>query len=165
MAIEFIRNEVMELNNFDKICSNKEYTRKWQALQMLMQTEWFSRRWVVQEIALAKKATVYCGNDSMPWKDFAIAVELFVEVETATHRLSEIMQNDEKYRHVPGWFEHVSELGASLLVQATGEVFRGPASPLHELKGGKKLSDEDSERWSRIRTIDPLERCSLLSLE
>ncbi|KAK7994495.1 hypothetical protein PG991_016083 [Apiospora marii] len=159
----------MELNNFDKICSDQRYTRKWQALQMLMQTEWFSRRWVVQEIALAKKATVYCGNDSMPWKDFAIAVELFVEVETATHRLSEIMQNDEKFHYVPGWFEHVSELGASLLVQATGKVFRGPTSPLHELEGDETDSESDSEedfvRWSRIRTIDPLERRSLLSLE
>ncbi|KAK8017008.1 hypothetical protein PG993_015197 [Apiospora rasikravindrae] len=169
MAIEFIRNEVMELDNFDKICTDQKYTRKWQALQMLMQTEWFSRRWVVQEIALAKKATVYCGNDSMPWKDFAIAVELFVEVETATHRLSEIMQNDEKFRHVPGWFEHVSELGASLLVQATGKVFRGPASPLHELEGDETDSEDESSqeflRWSKIRTIDPLERRSLLSLE
>lgn len=169
MAIEFIRKEVMVLNNFDKICSDKRYTRKWQALQMLMQTEWFSRRWVVQEIALAKRATVYCGNDSMPWKDFAIAVELFVEVETATHRLSEIMQNDEKFQHVPGWFEHVSELGASLLVQATGKVFRGPTSPLHELEGddsdSEQESEEDRKRWSKIRTIDPLERRSLLSLE
>ncbi|KAK7961687.1 uncharacterized protein PG986_002512 [Apiospora aurea] len=130
-------------------------TYKFKALQMLMQTEWFSRRWVVQEIALAKKATVYCGNDSMPWKGFAIAVELFVEVETATHRLSEIMQNDEKFQHVAGWFEHVSELGASLLVQATGKVFRGPASPLHELEGDDTDSESDSEqdleRWSRIQ--------------
>ncbi|KAK8121753.1 hypothetical protein PG984_010423 [Apiospora sp. TS-2023a] len=165
IAIDFIRTEVMELDNFDKICTDKKYSRKWQALQMLMQTEWFSRRWVIQEIALAKQATVYCGNDSMPWKDFAIAVELFVEVETATHRLSEIMQNDEKFRHVPNWFEHVSELGASLLVQATGKVFRGPASPLHDLKGNKEDSKLDVERWSRIRTIDPLERRSLLSLE
>ncbi|KAK8064464.1 hypothetical protein PG994_007102 [Apiospora phragmitis] len=165
VAIDFIRNEVMELDNFDTICTDKKYSQKWQALQMLMQTEWFSRRWVVQEIALAKQATVYCGNDSMPWKDFAIAVELFVEVETATHRLSEIMQNDEKFRHVPNWFEHVSELGASLLVQATGKVFRGPASPLHELKGDERDTDKDRERWSKIRTIDPLERRSLLSLE
>jgi len=47
-----------------------------------------------------------------------------VEVETATHRLSEVMKKDPDFYHVPGWFEYVSELGASLLVQATGMVFR-----------------------------------------
>lgn len=57
-----------------------------------------------------------------------MAVELFVEVETATHRLSEVMRKDEKFNHVPQWFEHVSELGASVLVQATGKVFRQDGS-------------------------------------
>lgn len=33
-------------------------------------------------------------------------------------------RKDEKFGHVPQWFEHVSELGASVLVQATGKVFR-----------------------------------------
>jgi len=89
-----------------------------------MQRSWFSRRWVVQEIALAKKAKIYCGPDDIDWVEFAIAVELFVEVETATHRLSEVMKKDQRYYHVPGWFEYVSELGARLLVQATGTIFR-----------------------------------------
>ena len=86
-AIDFIHDEIMELKNFDTICSDKQYTDKWRALMMLMQRDWFSRRWVVQEIALASKARLYCGPDSLPWKEFAVAVELFVEVETATHRL------------------------------------------------------------------------------
>ncbi|KAK6860702.1 hypothetical protein PG995_004338 [Apiospora arundinis] len=164
IAIDFIRDEVMELRNIETICTDKRYTRKWQALQMLMQTEWFSRRWVVQEIALAKKAEVCCGADKIPWKDFAIAVELFVEVETATHRLSEIMQHDEKFRHIPNWFEYVSELGASLLVQATGKVFRGQVTPLQDDKEGEDKNDQLS-RWKKTRTMDLLERRSLLSLE
>ncbi|ROW08912.1 hypothetical protein VMCG_02760 [Cytospora schulzeri] len=122
-AIHFIR-EIMRLENFDSISENKENASKWQSLLILMQRPWFSRRWVVQEIALAKSATIYCGNDQIAWENFAVAVELFVEVETATHRLSEVMRKDEKFGHVPQWFEHVSELGASVLVQATGKVFR-----------------------------------------
>ena len=77
----------------------------------------------MQEIALFRKAIIHCGKDSLDWKHFAIAVELFVEVETATHRLSEVMKKDPEHYHVPGWFEYVSQLGASLLVQATGMVF------------------------------------------
>lgn len=60
--------------------------------------------------------------------DFAVAVELFVEVETATHRLSEVMKKDPQFYHVPGWFEYVSALGASLLVEATGKLFRDTKS-------------------------------------
>ncbi|RYP54282.1 hypothetical protein DL768_000856 [Monosporascus sp. mg162] len=170
-AIDFIHEKITELKNIDAICSDKRYTEKWQALMMLMQRDWFSRRWVVQEIALAIKAKIYCGPDSIPWKEFAVAVELFVEVETATHRLSEIMQKDEKFRHIPNWFEHVSQLGASLLVQATGKVFRAQRTPMQD--GGdeeneeerKKREEEVKDQMLKAKTIDPLDRRSLLSLE
>ncbi|KAI2471516.1 heterokaryon incompatibility protein-domain-containing protein [Annulohypoxylon bovei var. microspora] len=160
-AIKFIKEEVMELKNFDSICSDKKYAPKWQALMILMQRPWFSRRWMVQEIALAQNATIYCGPDEILWDNFAVAVELFVEVETATHRLSEVMQKDEKFRHIPGWFEHVSELGASLLVQATGKVFR-TQSVDRNIVNHPRTTFRTS---SGIHTIDPLERRSLLSLQ
>lgn len=124
LALGFIKNEVLQLQHFDDLCDKKADTTKWNALLELMQRPWFSRRWVVQEISLARKALIYCGTDKISWRKFAIAVELFVEVETATHRLSEVMKKDPRYYHVPGWFEYVSALGASLLVDATGRLFR-----------------------------------------
>ncbi|KAF2678085.1 HET-domain-containing protein [Lentithecium fluviatile CBS 122367] len=124
MALDFIKYDVLQLQNFDELCSDEHAGRNWGALLELMQRPWFSRRWVVQEIALARKAVIYCGSDKISWKQFAIAVELFVEVETATHRLSEVMRKASKYRHVPGLFDHVSALGASLLVDATDRLFR-----------------------------------------
>ncbi|KAH7354652.1 heterokaryon incompatibility protein-domain-containing protein [Rhexocercosporidium sp. MPI-PUGE-AT-0058] len=33
--------------------------------------EWFRRTWVIQEVASSQKATVYCGNQSIPWEIFA----------------------------------------------------------------------------------------------
>ena len=77
-AINFIREEITHLKNFDAISSDEKYSEKWHALMMLMQREWFSRRWVVQEISLAKRAQIYCGPHFIPWKEFAVAVELFV---------------------------------------------------------------------------------------
>jgi hypothetical protein len=136
IAIKFIANEINQLKNFDRLCTDREHASKWRALLGLMQRAWFSRRWVVQEIALAPNATVYCGPDEIPWHELAIAVELFVEVETATHRLSELMKKDDKFL-IPNWFEHISELGASLLVNATARIFReyreghGESSPKH----------------------------------
>jgi hypothetical protein len=123
-AFKFIRDEISHLKNFDQLCNDQKNAEKWRAFLGLMQREWFSRRWVVQEIALASKASVYCGPDELEWRDLAIAVELFVEVETVTHRLSELLRNDEKSRVAPNWFEHISELGASLLVNATARIFR-----------------------------------------
>jgi hypothetical protein len=113
---------------------------------------------VQEKIALASKARVYCGPDSIPWKEFAVAVELFVGVETTTHCLSEVMRDDKRFRHVSGWFEHVSELSASLLVQATGKVFRDPGTPLDDYQqrrtwsGTKKMVKENiSSRSTRTK--------------
>ncbi|KAL9088486.1 MAG: hypothetical protein Q9165_006210 [Trypethelium subeluteriae] len=124
IAIRFIKKEVLQLQHFDELCESEQATEKWKSLLELMQRPWFSRRWVVQEVALARKAIIHCGSAKIAWNKFAVAVELFVEVETATHRLSEVMKKDPKYYHVPMWFEYVSALGASLLVRATSELFR-----------------------------------------
>jgi hypothetical protein len=123
IAIDFIKDEVMKLQNFDQLIESPASSGKWGALLDLMQRDWFSRRWVVQEIALARRALIYCGTDKISWNKFAVAVELFVEVETATHRLSEVMRNEVKTNFVPLLFEYVAELGASLLVDATGKLF------------------------------------------
>lgn len=104
IAIDFIRDEVLKLQSFDKLCDDPEATPKWNAMLHLMKRSWFSHRWVVQEIALANYATIYCGKETIPWKDFSDAVQLFVEVETATHRLPEVMKRDPQFYHVPGWF-------------------------------------------------------------
>ncbi|OAG04197.1 HET-domain-containing protein [Paraphaeosphaeria sporulosa] len=143
LALRFIENEVLHLKDFDRLCEQRDASEKWEALLELMQRPWFSRRWVVQEIALAQEATVYCGEHSIGWRDFAVAVELFVEVETATHRLSEVMRKDSRDKHVPGLFEYVSALGASLLVDATDRLFRDFKQE-HQISEEKdKHEDED----------------------
>lgn len=124
LALSFIKNEVLHLQSFDTLCDSKYTSDKWMALLDLMQRLWFSRRWVVQELALAQKPIIYCGNDRISWKKFAIAVELFVEVETATHRLSEVMKKKQQNEYIPAYFDYVSALGASLLVDATERLFR-----------------------------------------
>ncbi|KAF2444101.1 HET-domain-containing protein [Karstenula rhodostoma CBS 690.94] len=134
-AIQFVKDEISQLKDFDKLCIDKQHAPKWKALLVLMQRPWFSRRWVVQEIALAERAQVYCGHDQIPWVDLAIAVELFVEVETATHRLSELMKKDDV---IPYLFEHVSELGASVLVNATARIFRGHKGDFTRRRHSKK---------------------------
>jgi hypothetical protein len=49
----------------------------WELFARLLQRDWFSRRWVVQEIALAKEATVQCGSQEVSWDDFSDAISLY----------------------------------------------------------------------------------------
>jgi hypothetical protein len=124
LAMSFIP-KVLELWDFDKLIENKEMSKNWAALITLMKRPWFSRRWVVQEIALSPRGgTIYCGKKYASWQDFADAVSLFVEVESATHRLSEVMVLDKDFGNIPEFFGDVSSLGAALLVDATSNLFR-----------------------------------------
>jgi hypothetical protein len=123
-AIDFIKNEILRLQHFDELFDDPQSTTKWVALGNLLTRPWFSRRWVIQEIVLAKEAMIYCGKESIMWNDFADAVQLFVKVETATRKVSEVMKKDPKFYRVPNWFDYVSALGASHLVETTTSLFR-----------------------------------------
>ena len=155
-AITFVKDEILQLQRFDELCDDERNSQKWQALLLLMQRPWFFRRWVVQEISLAKDAIIHCGPDQIPWNDFCVAVELFVEVETATHRLSEVMKKDPKFFHLPGWFDYVSALGASLLVEATTMIFRQyqPESLRKRQAQGRRRQETFKISTSTRRIID-----------
>ncbi|OCL06216.1 HET-domain-containing protein [Glonium stellatum] len=77
LAFKFIKRIVV-LREFDKLLEDGNYSDEWVAFTDLMRYPWFSRRWVVQEIALARKATLICGKSDVSWNDFADAVALFV---------------------------------------------------------------------------------------
>ena len=139
LAMDFIKQKVLELWRFDELIENRRMAKHWAALIRLMKRPWFSRRWVVQEIALSPRGGIlYCGKESSTWQDFADAVSLFVEVESATHRLSDVMKLDQTFGNIPDFFGDVSSLGAALLVDATSNLFRnamtGERKPLSSLE-------------------------------
>lgn len=130
MAMNFIDDKVLHLWGFDELIENRNMAKHWASLIRLMKRPWFSRRWVVQEIALSPHGgTVYCGKEHTSWQNFADAVSLFVEVETATHRLSDVMKLDRSFGNIPEFFGDVSSLGAALLVDATSNLFRNDRKP------------------------------------
>ena len=85
-VLDFISSRVLQIWKFDQLCDDLRAAKEWYGFINLMKRPWFSRRWVVQEIALARHARLHCGKKSIRWSDFADAVSLFVEVESATHR-------------------------------------------------------------------------------
>ncbi|KAJ8126745.1 hypothetical protein O1611_g6894 [Lasiodiplodia mahajangana] len=56
---------------------NENEAKNWRDLIFVMRSSWFSRRWIIQELALAKEASVHCGSKEVDWRDFSDAVSLF----------------------------------------------------------------------------------------
>jgi hypothetical protein len=53
------------------------HDRAWKSFEELLQNNWFSRRWVIQEVALARQATVHYGNEEVSWEDLMDAISVY----------------------------------------------------------------------------------------
>ena len=49
---------------------------EWRAFSGLLQKRWFSRAWIVQEVALARSATLVCGGLTFDWETFLLVMFL-----------------------------------------------------------------------------------------
>jgi hypothetical protein len=124
-AFKFMKEQVLDLKNFDNLVKNQEQHEDWNNMVDLLKREWFSRRWVVQEIALANDAKILCGKPEIKWTDFADAVSLFNDAEAEKQIISKaIMRKHEEYKYRPRHFGYVSALGATRLVETTDNLFR-----------------------------------------
>ena len=123
-AIDFIETIMKDIWKLDQLCEDRHVAGDWAALLKLIMRPWFSRRWIVQEIALARNGVIYCGPRTISWRTFSDAVSLFVEVETATHRLSDIMKKESISNHIPDFFNDVADLSATLLIDTANSLFR-----------------------------------------
>jgi hypothetical protein len=108
-AMRFI-TEIVDSES-DDIFRDKGRIPRWRDLADLMRNDWFSRRWVVQEVALAKEASVHYGQEAVHWDDFRDAISL-VTIHSDT---------------IQGLFETVEDLdilSAKALVDLTSNIFR-----------------------------------------
>jgi hypothetical protein len=51
----------------EELLYSPDWSLHWKAVLYLAGRPWFTRRWIVQEVVLALKSTVYCGNKSTHW--------------------------------------------------------------------------------------------------
>jgi len=123
-AFEFI-DRVLKLKYFDGLVKDENLHKDWKNMVELMKREWFSRRWVVQEIALAKDAVILCGSHRIKWLDFADAVSLFNDAEAGRQSVSRaIMMGKKEYGFKPRYFGYLPALSATRLVEVTNDLFR-----------------------------------------
>jgi hypothetical protein len=52
----------------ERAAVTRPHGRAWQALGKLMERRWWERVWVVQEVALARRAEVWCGAEREDWE-------------------------------------------------------------------------------------------------
>jgi len=91
---------------------DSENRAAWGHLTTVMRADWFSRRWVIQEIAHSRVATIHCGEHSLHWDDFVDAVSLLVEkIELLRARYADEV------------FEDVEATSAAILVKTLDNVF------------------------------------------
>lgn len=121
-ALKFSQ-EIIELNDLEALIHDTSKIALWSHLLDLMRCSWFSRRWVIQELALAREATVHCGEKYVHWQEFADAIGLFnlnFDRIRALFRSSTEHRVAENYKH----FNELEPLGAKVLVDAITNTFR-----------------------------------------
>lgn len=74
-VVDFV-GKVRDLENFDALVKNDDTPQQWDSLVAFLRRPWFSRRWVFQEIILAREAIIYCGSQTLAWTDFSDVVVL-----------------------------------------------------------------------------------------
>ncbi|EXJ58476.1 hypothetical protein A1O7_05901 [Cladophialophora yegresii CBS 114405] len=108
-----------------RICSD---TQQWEMVQRLMDTEWFSRVWVLQEIGLARSGVVLYGNSSLNW---AYLVELMLIVASR-----------------PDVSSHVGNIKSGMIWDFYEDLWRSygnPSSWRNELPMTRSLNDNQGQ--------------------
>lgn len=113
--------QVVNMNELEDLVKDKSHMNDWDDLVRLIQRSWFSRRWIIQELALASKATVYCGTDKLPWKNVRDAISLFAK---QIDKIRPLFKGSEEHDHDFYYLEEIEHLGACALVNASNNIFR-----------------------------------------
>lgn len=84
---------IPELLNMDRIDSflenaitpSEASSDAWRAFGNILQRPWFSRRWVIQELAYAKNISIRIRHHVLSWVDFLDAVDIYARHDTNEH--------------------------------------------------------------------------------
>ncbi len=105
-AMQFIE-KLGGVSDLDRVVRDSSFNEDWRAVLQLICLPWFSRIWVVQEIAVARKAKIWCGSESVDWDQLKSCVSLLaLRSQISTE------------------YSRITDLGAVRLVDVVNQVFR-----------------------------------------
>lgn len=118
-AMAFARR-LLDLDAFSRMQNPKE-AHQWVDFATLLRRPWFNRRWIVQELAVARNAMLYCGEEKLEWRKFADAVSLFASKYAD---IKGMLKASSSFGYNPNYLGDVKELGAYQLVHVASNFFR-----------------------------------------
>lgn len=75
-AIQFL-NKINQTTDIDQVLRGNSSAVEWNFVRALLLRHYFTRAWVVQEVAAARKATIYFGSESIDWRKFVFGISIF----------------------------------------------------------------------------------------
>ncbi|KAM7184773.1 Heterokaryon incompatibility protein (HET) domain containing protein [Naviculisporaceae sp. PSN 640] len=60
--------------------------KEWTTLQLFFDRPWFKRVWTVQEVAVARKAVLFCGDEEIPWDEMVSGLEIGISSRLLTSK-------------------------------------------------------------------------------
>ncbi|TVY49359.1 Heterokaryon incompatibility protein 6,OR allele [Lachnellula occidentalis] len=119
---------ILDLQELDKLIGKNKDQKNWILIVKLMQNKWFSRRWVIQELALAKRASIRWGEEEIQWTNFADAIALFMTKHNAIKQIlgkpTSFSERQDRSSYIIEGQLDPRALGANTLVDATSNLFR-----------------------------------------
>ena len=94
LAMKFIPE--ISVQGLDQLAGRQSTGESWKALARLMRRPWFTRRWIIQEVAFSQKAELWCGESVVSWMQFAEAVTLFESKIDDINQLFRDLKKSEK---------------------------------------------------------------------
>ncbi|KAH8749285.1 heterokaryon incompatibility protein-domain-containing protein [Hyaloscypha finlandica] len=121
-ALDFLLS-ILNLKLLDRLVEGDGHDdavlRSWVKFIGILKRPWFSRRWVVQEVAFGIRLLVRCGNKVVSWLHFANAVELFTR---KLPRIRILYDASDLPRYDPNALNNVESAGAQTMVSTTNSM-------------------------------------------
>ncbi|KAH7064107.1 heterokaryon incompatibility protein-domain-containing protein [Paraphoma chrysanthemicola] len=112
----------------DKASTDEVTIRSWVAFGCFLQSPWFSRRWVIQEIACAMRLCVRVQGHILSWLDFTDAIDIYLHNLNRIQHLIEHSSLPLHERRLPS--AHACTRVAALLHLSRNCFRKGPDSKL-----------------------------------
>ena len=125
-AFNFIPH-ILDIAGIDKLLQNKESVAGWVAFVALLRNPIFSRLWLIQELALARNATLHAGHLATHYLDFVDAMSIFLSCRLEISKLLRKHNVDPKdlFDHKTAATEQFVMLTTKALrITATGKTHR-----------------------------------------
>jgi hypothetical protein len=105
---------------------SNDVLRSWIAFSRLLQRDWFRRRWVIQEVACARRLAIRIGHHILSWVDFADSIELF-----SAHfiLIEELYGASELAQYEPDALRDARSTGVLTIIELSRKAFRRTADP------------------------------------